>query len=68
MTKLWAIEFQATNGHWWINHLTVRSTKREAFQAALDMTPGAAWWDEFHRQRDAGKVRAVRVRVVREAS
>lgn len=66
--KLWAIEFQATNGHWWVNHLTVRSTKRQAEQAAIDMTPGTAWWDEYHQLREAGKVRPVRVRIVREAA
>lgn len=64
--KLWAIEFKPARGRAWINPLTIRDRKRDAWQAALDLNGSEAWWTELHRKRDSGEARAVKVRIVRE--
>lgn len=69
--KLWAIETRNPRGRPWINAHTVRATRRDAWQAYLDLggdDPERKWWDEVHRMTIAGEAVAVKVNLTKAES
>lgn len=64
----WAIEFQVKPNskrggvHIW----TIRHTRREAWQAVIDINAGDTdWWEEVHRRRSDGSMLAVKVNITK---
>lgn len=62
----WAVEYRCART-WSIDYRTVRPLRRQALQAPLDINTSPEYWDTYHRRRQAGTVRAVKVRIVRAA-
>lgn len=63
MITLWAIQHTTRSGSTWLDHTTVRSTRREAWRASDKANEGATdkWIKELARRRRKGTMRAVKV-------
>ena len=64
MKTLWAIEVTPLNGRGkpWIDHFTIRALKRDAWAVKFE-NASPEWWDEMHRRKQAGLLRAVKVTI-----
>ena len=63
MTTLWAIRHTTNTGSTWLDHTTVRSTRRETWRAYNKAHEGSTdkWLKEIASRRRKGTIRAVKV-------
>lgn len=63
MTILWAIRHTTRAGSTWLDHTTVRCTRRECWRVFYKASEGATakWHAEVERRRRKGLIRAIKV-------